>query len=56
MYGGLTCGGGIHVQLQHMVINVWRINVWRGHSRGSCERVEGHSRAEVYSRVYKPPE
>ena len=23
-------GGGIHVQLPYTVINMWRINVWRG--------------------------
>ena len=26
-------GGGIHVQLPYTVINMWSINVWRGHSR-----------------------
>ena len=29
-------GGGIHVQLTYMVINMWRINVWgRGHSHAA---------------------
>ena len=33
MCGGLTCGWrDIHMQLPYTVINVWRINVWRGHS------------------------
>ena len=26
-------GGGIHVQLPYTVINVCRINMWKGHSR-----------------------
>ena len=28
--GGLTCGGEIHMHLPYTVINMWRINVWRG--------------------------
>ena len=28
-------GGGIHMQLPYTVINVWRINMWRGHSRAA---------------------
>ena len=34
-------GGGIHVQLPYTVINVWRINMWRGHSRVSQDRHRG---------------
>ena len=29
---GAVCIHVSHIQLLYMVINVWRINVWRGHS------------------------
>ena len=35
MCGGLMCERGIHMQLIYTVINMWRINMWRGHSHAA---------------------